>query len=399
MGKHADEPRRAAELRGSIGTQSHHTDVIKQGVTVSGATPPPTAGSRNRVRGQNGKSPALRPVTDPQIRIEYHTIHGYRRAYRIAGSGPALLLIHGIGDNSSTWDSVIPTLAQHYTVIAPDLLGHGRSEKPRADYSVPAFANGMRDLLVVLGISKVTVVGHSLGGGVAMQFSYQFPRFVERLVLVAAGGVTREVNPALRLVTMPIAQEILTLLRVPGVVPSLRLAARTLAAAPHIPGMPAGASPQRLLNDHHDLVRVLGDLADPTASSAFLRTLRAVVDWRGQVVTMLDRCYLTERLPVLLIWGDEDTVIPYEHARLAHAAIPHSEFETFAGCGHFPFHADPDRFAKTIIDFIDRNEAVVFDPANWRHLMSEGQRLGEFTGDEETVEAVLEAIEDERNAT
>lgn len=366
---------------------------------MSGATPPPAAGSRSRTHGRNGKSHALRPVTDTEIRIEYHTIHGYRRAYRIAGSGPALLLIHGIGDNSSTWDSVIPTLAQHYTVIAPDLLGHGRSEKPRADYSVPAFANGMRDLLVVLGISKVTVVGHSLGGGVAMQFCYQFPRFVERLVLVAAGGVTREVNPALRLVSMPIAHEILTLLRVPGVVPSLRLAARTLAAAPHIPGMPAAASPRRLLNDHEDLVRVLGDLADATASSAFLRTLRAVVDWRGQVVTMLDRCYLTERLPVLLIWGDEDTVIPYHHARLAHAAIPHSEFETFTGCGHFPFHADPDRFTKTIIDFIDRNEAVVFDPANWRHLMSEGQRLGEFAGDEQTVEAVLEAIEDERSAT
>ena len=123
--------------------------------------------------------PTLRPVSDTDVRIEYHTIHGYRRAYRIAGSGPALLLIHGIGDNSSTWDEVIPILAQHYTVIAPDLLGHGESDKPRADYSVPAFANGMRDLLVVLGISKVTVVGHSLGGGVAMQFCYQFPRFAE----------------------------------------------------------------------------------------------------------------------------------------------------------------------------------------------------------------------------
>ncbi|GAB93424.1 putative hydrolase [Gordonia rhizosphera NBRC 16068] len=367
---------------------------------MSGTTRPPESGPRTVKRSaKSTKGPALRPVTDTEVRVEYHTIHGYRRAYRIAGSGPALLLIHGIGDNSSTWDDVIPILAQHYTVIAPDLLGHGRSEKPRADYSVPAFANGMRDLLVVLGYPQVTVVGHSLGGGVAMQFCYQFPRFVERLVLVAAGGVTRDVHPALRLVTTPVAHEILTLLRIPGVVPVLRTGARALAAAPHVPGIPSGISPRRMLNDHEDLMRVLGDLADPTASSAFLRTLRAVVDWRGQVVTMMDRAYLTERLPVLLIWGEEDTVIPYHHAQLVHAAIPHSELETFPGCGHFPFHADPERFTRIVIDFIERNEAVVFDPQNWRTLMSEGQRPEEFTGDEETVEAVLEALEDERSAT
>ncbi|MFW0792217.1 alpha/beta hydrolase [Gordonia sp. CPCC 205515] len=341
----------------------------------------------------------LRPVSNTQVRVEYHTIHGYRRAYRIAGSGPALLLIHGIGDNSSTWNEIIPMLAQHYTVIAPDLLGHGKSDKPRADYSVPAFANGMRDLLVVLGISKVTVVGHSLGGGIAMQFCYQFPRFAERLILVAAGGVTRDVNPALRLVSMPVAHEILNLLRVPGVMPSLTLAARTLAAAPHLPGLPSAVSPKRMLNDHEDLMRVLGDLTDPTASAAFLRTLRAVVDWRGQVVTMMDRCYLTERLPVLLVWGDHDTVIPYHHALLAHSAIPHSELETFGGAGHFPFHDDPERFVRIVADFMDHNQPVDFDPTNWQRLMSEGQRPEDFTGDDETVEAVLEAIEDERSAT
>ncbi|PWD41867.1 hypothetical protein ACN93_17265 [Gordonia paraffinivorans] len=345
------------------------------------------------------KNPGLRPVSDTDVRVEYRMIHGYRRAFRIAGSGPALLLIHGIGDNSSTWDEVIPILAQHYTVIAPDLLGHGESDKPRADYSVPAFANGMRDLLVVLGYPKVTVVGHSLGGGVAMQFCYQFPRFVERLVLVAAGGVTRDVNPGLRLISLPLVNQALSALRVPGVLPGLKTAAKILASAPTPPLVPAPLTPKRLLADHEDLMRVLGGLADPTAFAAFLRTLRAVIDWRGQCVTMLDRCYLTAYLPVLLVWGDEDIVIPYQHAEIAHTAIPHSELETFTGSGHFPFHDDPERFCRVVIDFISRHQPLEFDPLVWRQLLSEGAHPEQFTGDAETVEMTREAFDEERNAT
>lgn len=138
----------------------------------------------------------LRPVPDTEPRMVFRTIHGYRRAFRLAGSGPVLVLIHGIGDNSSTWLDVIPHLAKKYTVIAPDLLGHGRSDKPRADYSVAAYANGVRDLLSVLGVERATIIGHSLGGGVAMQFGYQFPEMIERLVLVSSGGVTKGVHPA-----------------------------------------------------------------------------------------------------------------------------------------------------------------------------------------------------------
>lgn len=354
-------------------------------------------------RAGGGQAPAnLRPVSDTEVRVEYRRIHGYRRAFRIAGNGPALLLIHGIGDNSSTWNDVIPMLAQHYTVIAPDLLGHGRSDKPRADYSVSAFANGMRDLLVVLGINKVTVVGHSLGGGVATQFCYQFPRFVERLVLVAAGGVSREVNPVLRLVTIPVVHEALTLLRVPGVLPAMRAVGHSVAKAPSLPtppGFPRNLSPKRMLNDHEDMMRVVGDLAAPTASAAFLRTLRAVVDWRGQAVTMLDRAYLTEFLPVLVVWGDDDSVIPYEHALMLHSAMPHSELSTFVGSGHFPFHDEPERFVQVLTEFLERNEPMEFDPLVWRTLMTEGRRSDDFSGDEETVEAVFDALDDERSAT
>ena len=208
--------------------------------------------------------------------VRYHTVHGYRRAFVHAGEGPALLFIHGIGDSSETWSRVLPILARDHTVIAPDLLGHGRSDKPHADYSVAAYANGMRDLLGVLGVDRVTVVGHSLGGGVAMQFAYVLKTDLGR--------------------------------------------------------------------DADDMMRVFDALPDASARLAFVRTLRAVVDFRGQVVTMLDRCYLTRGMPTLLIWGERDAVIPYEHARMAHAAMPGSRLVTFESAGHFPHHSDPRRF-------------------------------------------------------
>src|SRR6201997_4444555 len=264
------------------------------------------------------RKPNLRTVRELTPSLQFRTIHGYQRAYRIAGSGPAILLIHGIGDNSTTWNTVQAKLAQRFTVIAPDLLGHGKSDKPRADYSVAAYANGMRDLLSVLGIERVTVIGHSLGGGVTMQFVYQYPQLVERVVLVGTGGVTKDVHFALRLASLPMGSEALTLLRMPGALPALQILGRAV-------GIALGST--RFGRDLPDVLRVLAELPEPTASSAFSRTLRAGVDWRGQVVTMLDRCYLTQSVPVQLIWGEDDSVIPVSHANLAHAAMPGSRLE------------------------------------------------------------------------
>src|SRR5918999_355962 len=148
--------------------------------------------------------------------LRFRVVHGYRRAFRMAGAGPPVVLVHGIGDSSATWKPVLPALAKRHLVIAPDLLGHGSSDKPRADYSVAAYANGVRDLLGVLGVERATLVGHSLGGGVAMQFAYQFPERTDRLILVSAGGVGREVNPVLRAVSLPGADLLLSTLRLPG---------------------------------------------------------------------------------------------------------------------------------------------------------------------------------------
>ncbi len=338
---------------------------------------------------RKGNLRSVREVITPSL--EFRTVHGYRRAYRIAGSGPAILLLHGVGDNSSTWNAVQAKLAQRFTVIAPDLLGHGKSDKPRADYSIAAYANGMRDLLSVLDIERVTIVGHSLGGGVAMQFAYQFPQLVDRLILVSAGGVTKDINVVLRCVSLPMGSEALALLRLPLVLPAVQMAGRMVGKAVGNTG---------LGHDLPEVLRILDGLPEPMASAAFIRTLRAVVDWRGQIVTMLDRCYLTQAVPVQIVWGTRDVVVPVRHAWMAQAAMPGSRLEIFEGAGHFPFRDDPSRFIEVVERFIDTTAPSEFDQATHRQLLRRGGGERTVTGSADTRVAVLNAIgSDARSAT
>jgi pimeloyl-ACP methyl ester carboxylesterase len=310
---------------------------------------------------RNQPAPHLRPVRDVVApSLQFRTIHGHRRAFRIAGSGPALLLIHGVGDKSASWEPVHAKLAQRFTVIAPDLLGHGESDKPRADYSLAAFANGMRDLLAVLGIDRVTVVGHSFGGGVAMQFAYQYPQLVERIVLVSAGGVAQDVSFALRAAAMPMGSEALAMVRLPGALPAMRLVGRAVGAL-------FGST--KFGRDAVDTVRLLEGFRDPSALSAFARTLRSVVDGRGQFVTMLDRSYLVQSIPVQVIWGEQDPVIPVSHARIAHEAMPGSRLEIFENSGHVPHHDHPDRFVEVVERFIDSTQPGNCDQDLLRSLL------------------------------
>lgn len=294
--------------------------------------------------------------------VRYATIHGYRRAYVKAGSGPALLLVHGIGDSSDTWRPVFEELARYHTVIAPDLLGHGRSEKPRADYTVAGFANGMRDLLSVLGVDRVTVVGHSLGGGVAAQFAYQFPERCERLVLVGSGGVGRTVSPLLRLAAVPGIEALMPLLGLPPV----RMLSRVGASLLRQLDTPLG-------RDAEEMLAVFDALPDTEARRAILRTLRSGVDWRGQVITMLDRAYLAEGMPTLIIWGRHDAIIPLGHGRMAHAAMPGSRLEIFDEAGHFPHHVDPRRFARVVHHFAASTAPARFDAEAWRMRLLRGR--------------------------
>ncbi|MFF3445709.1 alpha/beta fold hydrolase [Streptomyces sp. NPDC002667] len=322
---------------------------------------------------QPRRTTRLRPVGDGELRLHHRLVHGYRRAYRMAGQGPALVLIHGIGDSSATWAELIPDLARTHTVIAPDLLGHGESDKPRADYSVAAYANGVRDLLGTLDIESATLVGHSLGGGVAMQFAYQFPERTERLILVSAGGVGGEVNPFLRAVSLPGAHLMLSALRLPGMRVNVGLFLRLMRVLD-----------ADLAQDAPELLHLVDALPDATSRSAFVRTLRAVVDWRGQAVTMLDRCYLTEGMPTMLLWGDRDSVVPVRHAHGAHAAMPGSRLEIFEGAGHFPFHSDPARFLALVQEFTATTSAADWSRERWRELLRAG-RPGTAAGQPDSV--------------
>ncbi len=302
--------------------------------------------------------------------LQYATIHGHRRAFVHAGSGPALLLIHGIGDSSATWNTLIPALAEHFTVIAPDLLGHGASAAPRADYTIASYANGMRDLLSYLGIERATVVGHSLGGGVAMQLAYQFPHLVDRLVLVSSGGAGREVHPVLRLAAAPGAERVLPLLSTPAA----RFVGRMMTRVLDVLGVDSGVEAE-------EVTRTLDALPDHATRSAFCRTLRSVVDGTGQLVTMLDRCYLSEAVPTMLVWGAQDKVIPVEHAYTAAAAMPSARIEVFAQAAHFPHHSDPPRFLAALADFCACNPPAEHDAAAWRERLRGGACTAGDPGD------------------
>ncbi len=295
------------------------------------------------------------------LAVQQVTIHGHHRAYVKAGSGPALLLLHGLGCDLHTWDPVIRELAERFTVVAPDLLGHGESDKPRADYSIGGYANGMRDLLTVLGIDRATVVGHSFGGGVAMQFAYQFPERTERVLLVAPGGLGPEVNPAVRAVTLPGFQQAMAVATLPGV----RHVGTTLMRLLALTKSPA-------LRDLDEVAAIYDSFRDPAARAAISHVVRACIDWKGQVITMADRAYLTRAVPMCVIWGEEDAVIPAEHAEIARVLLPDADIELVPDSGHFPHKDHPERFIKILTDFVDTTESARHDHDEWRDLLSHG---------------------------
>jgi pimeloyl-ACP methyl ester carboxylesterase len=298
------------------------------------------------------------PDPDPLGEI---VLHGHRVFYRSAGSGPVIVLVHGITSTSATWANVLPYLAEQFTVIAPDLLGHGESAKPRGDYSLGAYASGVRDLLIALGHERATFVGHSLGGGVAMQLAYQFPEHCDRLVLVSSGGLGREISLLLRAATLPGSELVLPLLVNDQLIGAGRAVGRLL-----------GRVGLRVHTDLGEVLRGHASLSDGEARSAFLHTLRTIVDPWGQRVDASDRLYLAQAIPFLVMWGERDPIIPVEHARAAHRLVPGSRLEIFPNAGHYPHLDDPLRFVRLLTDFMRTTEPAHVDPGRWTELLRSG---------------------------
>ncbi|MGA8846980.1 MAG: alpha/beta fold hydrolase [Nocardioides sp.] len=268
-------------------------------------------------------------------------LHGHELSYVENGSGPVVLFIHGILGSQQQWARLVDRIDDDHRVIVPDLFGHGESAKPLGDYSLSAHAATMRDLLDHLGIERVTLVGHSLGGGIAMQFFYLFPERVERLVLVSSGGLGREVNLVLRSATLPGAAQVLGVLASAPVISGVEAVGRGASKIGWRPGSDLGA-----------IWQGFSSLGDRESRTAFLATTKAVIDFGGQSISAHDHLEGALPVPTLIVWGSKDRMIPVAHAHEVRRALPGCLLEIFEGAGHFPHLDDPDRFARVLREFI-----------------------------------------------
>jgi len=303
------------------------------------------------------------PVSEGVSHLPTFTVslHGDDVHYVKVGSGPVLVLIHGILGSRRDWEQLVWLLERDFTVIAPDLLGHGDSAKPRGDYTLGGHAGRLRDLLELLGVRRATLVGHSLGGGVAMQFAWLFPERCERLVLVSSGGLGREISPILRAPTLPGAEWVLPLISAPWLLRRGELLVGTLGRL----GLRSGP-------DLQELWRGYVSLGDAEVRRAFLATIRTVVDPGGQTVSALERLPALTDIPTLVVWGARDRLIPVAHGVAAQQAIPGSRLEVFENAGHSPHLSEPSRFAALLREFVATTPTPAGDRVDGRRRRSRG---------------------------
>ncbi|WP_009475435.1 alpha/beta fold hydrolase [Rhodococcus sp. JVH1] len=259
------------------------------------------------------------------------------------GAGPPVVLVHGLLGSHESWAPQISRLAKKHRVVAPDLFGHGQSDKPSGDYSLSAHAATLRDLMDHLGISSAAFVGHSLGGGIVMQLTYLFPERVDRLCLVSSGGLGREVSVFLKAATLPGSELVLPLLA------SDRLRRTTENILKHLGRLGLPVQPSRSATETW---RSLETVSDKSSRAAFLASTRAVVGLRGQTVSAKQHFSKFESLPSLLVWGGRDKMIPASHAENLRRVVPDSRVEIFPRAGHFPQLDEPELFFRVLDEFL-----------------------------------------------
>lgn len=317
--------------------------------------------------------------------MESITIHGRRIAYREAGAEDGreiILLVHGMAGSSTTWRKLMPKLATRYHVLAPDLPGHGRSSLDFDDYSLGSMASALRDLLIAKGVTRCTVIGQSLGGGVAMQFIYQYPEYCERICLIGSGGLGKDVNWTLRLLSMP-GSEFLIAAIAPPFAKDLGNKLRGFLGSR---GIRADSMDESWL--------AYETLSDPAYRRAFLKTLRAVVDGKGQAVSAHNRLHMCSQIPVQLIWGDRDHIIPSAHAQLTHEALPGSRLAVLAGARHYPHVEVPDAVEKVLVEFMTETEPGTIDLTDVTAAEPEPcEHPGRLAAERRTAEAERKAAE------
>jgi pimeloyl-ACP methyl ester carboxylesterase len=311
------------------------------------------------------------PETIMQRQHHYERVDGVRIHWvemasgRTGSSEPPLVLLHGLNDCYRTWRRAAPLLARGRRVLMPDLPGHGLSERPDATYEIKWYAHVMALWLEAAGVETCDLAGHSFGGGVAQAMLLECPQRIRRLALVASGGLGREVAWLLRLASIP---RVVERFGQPFMGPCTRL---TLRAVGNLLGQ-------------EDVDRLTSINAQSGSARAFARTVRDVIDWRGQRRTLFDRAAELRTLPPIgVFWGDRDAIIPVAHARAMSASVDGVQATLFEGCGHYPHHEHTESFASALLRFLDdptisparfRATAPQTEPArtSWPSLVAAG---------------------------
>lgn len=270
-----------------------------------------------------------------QLRISNLRVH-----YLSSGRGPPTVLIHGLGGSCRDWLLNIRALSNHFLVLAPDLVGFGRSDKPRSFPSDPVtsfFPSLLNHFSTRLGLGSVNIVGHSMGGLVALQFALQFPRMVNKLVLVDSAGLGKEVPTLLRLLSIPALPASL-------LSPPKTLLKMVLSDTFH----------NEEIDIDESIEEVYNYLRSEGAKESFLAVTRSIVGLRGQKIVLSDQLKdITAK--TLIIWGDQDKSLPVSHAHRAHRLIIDSELHILPQCGHCPQIEKPNEFNTLVTPFLSRD--------------------------------------------